>query len=70
MNPSEGKLEENNPLDTEIIEFIMQHIHDETLLTDYFSKLTVPLSASILTMRLSANHDQSLGTEEYNFLAY
>ncbi len=62
--------EEISPTDSEIIEYILRNIKNDALLTDYFSKLKKPLSAKILTMKLSSVHDESLEEGEYNLLGY
>jgi len=56
--------------DEKIIQFINGHIENEEALTVYFSTLTTPLSASILTMKLPWHVDGDDGEEEYNFLGY
>lgn len=60
----ESKLEDSCPSDDEIIEFINENIHDEIILTEYFSKLTRPISARILTLPFP------YVDERYNLLSY
>ncbi len=70
MHSREDKSEDKSPSDSEIIEFILQHIKNDAVLTNFFSTLTKPLSAEILTLKLSSVHDEKLGQEEHNFLGY
>jgi hypothetical protein len=69
MNPSETK-EEYSQTEAEILAFIMNNIHDDSLLTDYFSNLNRSLTPATLTLNMSSNHDQALGEKECNFLGY
>lgn len=56
---------EFSPTDEKLIEFITHHIEDEKALTEYFSRLTRPLTANILTLKFSSKEGII-----HNFLAY